>query len=530
VKLPKFWAGLAGLTLAAAAAAAPKTLTVCTEASPDGFDYSLFHANSTADASSEALYNRLIEFEPGTTKLVPALAERWEVSPDGKTYTFHLRAGVAFHTTPGFKPTRAMNADDVVYSISRQIDPKHPWFNEARNGWYYASAMQLSKLIAAVSKVDERTVRIELTRPEAPFLANLAMGFLSVMSAEYAQALMAAGKTAEMNSKPVGTGPFVFRGYVKDAVVRYDANPSYWRGKVALDKLIFSIAPDPATRLQRIKGGECDIALYPQPQAWDEIRRDPKLSLLTGPGLVTNFLGLNVEHPPLDNPAVRQALNLATDRAAIAKAVFGGAASVASNPFPPSQWSFDDSAKPTPLDLARAKALLAQAGLPNGFALKLWVRSGAGATNPNPRTTAELVQADWARIGVKVEIVTLEFGELLNRTRRGEHDVALMAWASDNGDPDNFLTPNLACSGVAGGSNISRWCSPPFDALLGEALRVSETAKRDALYRRAQGLFREGAPWVPLVYPTTAIATNKRVVGMKVSPFGLNNYAGVDLK
>lgn len=521
---------LAFALAAAAVAAQAKTLTVCTDASPDGFDYSLFHANSTADASSEALYNRLVEFEPGTTRLVPALAERWEMSPDGKTYTFHLRAGVAFHTTPWFKPTRPMTADDVVYSFTRQLDPRHPWHSQPRQGWYYAAAMQLGQLVKSVSAVDARTVRIELARPEAPFLADVAMGFLSVLSAEYAQQLQAAGRMEDMNLKPVGTGPFVFRSYVKDAVVRYDAHPGYFRGKVALDKLIFSISPDAATRLQRLKAGECDIGLYPMPQAWDEIRRDAKLNLLTGPGLVTTFVGLNVEHKPLDDRRVRQALVLATDRAAVAKAVYGGAASPAGNPYPPSQWSYDDKAGPPPQDLAKARELLKAAGLANGFALKLWIRAGAGATNPNPRATAELLQADWTRIGVKVDIVTLEFGELLKRTRAGEHDATLLAWASDNGDPDNFLTPNFACAAVAGGSNVARWCRPAFDALLAEARQVADVSRRDALYRRAQALYRDDAPWVPLVYPMTAIATSKRVVGMKVSPFGLNNYAAVDVK
>lgn len=518
------------VTALAAQASAAKTLTVCTEASPDGFDYALFHANSTADASSEALYNRLVEFEPGTTRLVPGLAERWDISPDGKTYTFHLRAGVAFHTTPWFKPTRPLTADDVVFSVSRQIDARHPWYGQPRQGWYYAAAMQLGSLVKAVTAVDARTVRFELSRPEAPFLANLAMGFLSIVSAEYAGQLLASGRPEDLNLKPVGTGPFQFRSYVKDAVVRYDAHPGYFRGKVALDKMIFSISPDAATRQQRLQAGECDIALYPQPQAWDGLQRDPRLRLLTGPGLVTAFVALNVEHKPLDDRRVRQALDLATDRAALARAVYAGAASPAGNPYPPSQWSYDDRAGPTAPDLARARALLKAAGVAEGLALKLWIRSGAGATNPNPKATAELLQADWARIGVKVEIVTLEFGELLRRTRAGEHDATLLAWASDNGDPDNFLTPNFACAAVASGSNVSRWCRKDFDALLAEARESSDPRKRDALYRRAQALYRDDAPWVPLVYPTTAIATSQRVVGMKVSPFGLNNYSQVDLK
>lgn len=519
----------AALALVASIGAPARTLTVCTEANPDGFDYALFHANSTADASSEALYNRLVEFEPGTTRLVPALAERWDISPDGRTYTFHLRAGVAFHTTPWFKPTRPLTAQDVVFSFTRQLDPRHPWHGQARQGWYYASAMQLAQLVKSVTAVDARTVRIELTRPEAPLLADLAMGFLSVLSAEYAQALEAAGRLEDMNLKPVGTGPFVFRSHVKDAVVRYDAHPAYFRGRVALDKLIFSISPDPASRLQRLKAGECDIALYPVPQSWDDIRRDARLQLLTGPGLVTTFVALNVMHKPLDDRRVRQALVLATDRAAITRAVYAGAASPAGNPYPPSQWSYDEQAAPPALNLPRARELLKAAGLAQGFTLKLWIRAGAGATNPNPRATAELLQADWSRIGVKVEVVTLEFGELLKRTRAGEHDTTLLAWASDNGDPDNFLTPNFACAAVAGGSNVSRWCRPDFDALLAQAREATAPPQREALYRRAQALYRDDAPWVPLAYPTTAIATRAGVQGMKVSPFGLNNYAQVKL-
>mgnify|MGYP002083421107 CR=1 FL=1 len=524
-------AALVAIVLAAASCPAlAKTLTVCTEASPDGFDYALFHANSTADASSEALYNRLVEFEPGTTRLVPGLAERWEISPDGKTYTFHLRAGVAFHSTPWFKPTRPLTADDVVFSFTRQLDPSHPWYGQPRQGWYYATALQLGQLVKRVTAVDARPVRIELTRPEAPFLADVAMGFLSVMSAEYAQALQAAGRLEDLNLKPVGTGPFMFRSYVKDAVVRYEAHPGYFRGRVALDRLIFSISPDPAARLQRLKAGECDVSLYPVPQSWDEIRGDTRLRLLTGPGLVTSFVGLNVEHKPLDDRRVRQALWLATDRAAIARAIYGGAANPAGSPYPPSQWSHDERLGPLQPDLAQARALLKAAGLAGGFPLKLWIRAGAGATNPNPRATAELLQADWARLGVKVEVVTLEFGELLKRTRAGEHDATLLAWASDNGDPDNFLTPNFGCAAVAAGSNVSRWCRKEFDALLAEARELADPARREALYRRAQALYREDAPWVPLVYPTTAIASQARVIGLRVSPFGLNNYANVDVR
>lgn len=521
--------GLLALAVLCAPAAA-KTLTVCTEASPDGFDYSLYSANSTADAASEALYNRLVEFEPGTTQLRPALAESWDISADGQTYTFHLRRQVKFHTTPWFTPSRMLNADDVIYSITRQLDRKNPWFLEARQGWYYASALQLDKLIKSISKLDDHTVRIELSRPEAPFLADLAMGFLSVLSAEYADKLVAEKRLQDMNTKPVGTGPFVLRSYTKDAMVRYEANPDYFRGRVKLDKLLFSISPDGATRLQRLKAGECDVSLYPSPLDWEAIRRNPKLKLLTGTPLNTAFIALNAEHPPLQDKRVRQALNLASDKAALVKAIFDGAAMPAGNPFPPSQWSYEEAGKPWPLDPTKARALLAQAGYPNGFAMKLWIRVGAGGANPNPKSTAELLQADWARIGVKLEIVSLEWGELLHRANAGEHDAVLFSWASDNGDPDNFLTPTLSCAGITGGGNASRWCNPAFDQLLASARKSKDQAQRIQFYQRAQKIFRDEAPWVALVYPVMAVALSNKVIGMKISPLTLNNYADVDVE
>ncbi len=530
MRFPSFFLPLLLSISTLAATAAPKTLNVCTEASPEGFDYSLFYANSTADASSEPLYNRLLEFEPGSTRLIPALAERWDISADGRTYTLHLRPGVKFHTTPWFTPTRTLNADDVVFSIKRQIDPKNPWFAEARQGWYYASAMGLAKLVSAVSRVDALTVRIELSRAEAPFLADLAMGFLSILSAEYADKLRAAGAMQQMSSQPVGTGPFVFRSYTKDALVRYDANPDYFRGRVKLDRLLFSITSDGATRLQRLKAGECDVSLYPSPQEWAGLRANPKLNLLTGSPLNTAYIELNGEHRPLNDKRVRQALNLATDKQALIRAVYNNAAESAANPFPPAQWGYDDTARPYPLDLPKARALLAEAGVPNGFAIKLWVRAGGGGGNPNPKATAELLQADWARIGVKLTIVTLEWGELLNRVQAGEHDAVLLSWASDNADPDNFLTPTLSCAGIKGGSNSSRWCNPAFDQLLDAARKTPDIAQRTPLYQRAQRIFRDEAPWVTLVHPVMAIAAHKKVRGLTISPLSLNNYATVDIQ
>lgn len=243
------------LALCAAGAAQAKNLVVCTEASPEGFDIVQYTGAVTADASAETVFNRLLAFRPGTTEVIPGLAERWDVSADGLSYTFHLRPGVKFHTTDYFKPTRSLNADDVLWTFQRALDPKHPWHASALRGYAYFDAMGMGELIKSVEKVDELTVRFVLNRPEAPFLRDMAMPFASIYSAEYGDQLLAAGKQGQLNNQPIGTGPFVFKRYAKDAQVRYTANPDYYAGKPPIDNLVFAITLDPNVRMQKVRQG-----------------------------------------------------------------------------------------------------------------------------------------------------------------------------------------------------------------------------------------------------------------------------------
>ncbi len=262
------------LLLAFAASAAiqaqPKTLAVCTEAAPEGFDPARYTSGYTFDASAHPLYNALAAFAPGSATVIPALAESWDVSADGLVYTFRLRQGVKFHSTDYFKPSREFNADDVLFSFQRMLDPQHPAHDLSPSGYPYADAMQLRDIIERIEKIDEHQVRFVLKHPEAPFLADLAMPFGSILSAEYAGQLIARGKGDELNSKPIGTGPFVFTRYRKDAQVRYAANPDYWKGKPAIDHLVLAITLDPNVRVQRLRRNECQIALTPKPEMADK--------------------------------------------------------------------------------------------------------------------------------------------------------------------------------------------------------------------------------------------------------------------
>ncbi len=519
---------LAGLLAGAPAFA--QTLSVCTEASPEGFDIAQYSAATTADAVAETVYERLVQFVPGSTQVAPALAERWEISADGLSYTFHLRKGVKFQRTDFFTPSREFNADDVLWSFQRQLDPAHPWHALSPRGYPYAQSMGLPALIERIDKLDDARVRFTLRRPEAPFLADLAMGFASIYSAEYADLLLKAGKAEQLNNLPLGTGPFVFQRYQKDALVRFAANPDYWGGAPKVDRLLLSITPDPSVRIQKLRAGDCQVALYPRPTDVPTLRHDPQLKVAELDSLLVAYVALNTRHKPLDDVRVRQAINLAFDRDSYLKAQFGeGGASPAVAPYPSTLWGSDPDLKGWPHDLERARQLLAEAGIQPGLKLSIWTRPGGGPTNPNPGIGAQMLQDDLDKLGIHADIRVYEWGELIRRAKHGEHDLLFMGWVGDNGDPDNFLTPNLSCAAASSGENMSGWCNAAFDDLLRQARASTDQATRSGLYRQALAIFQREAPWIALAYPKQFAVLSPRVRGFTLSPLGSNNFAHVEL-
>ncbi|MFK3683235.1 MULTISPECIES: ABC transporter substrate-binding protein [Pseudomonas] len=524
-------AALAAVILGAASNLAAKPLVVCTEASPEGFDIVQYTTAVTADASAETVFNRLVDFKPGTTDIQPALAERWEVSDDGLTYTFHLRQGVKFHTTDYFKPTRDFDADDVLWSIRRQLDPNHPWHDKTSVGYPYFESMAFKDLLKSVEKTDAHTVVFTLNRPEAPFLRDMAMAFTSIYSAEYGDQLLKADRTGELNSKPIGTGPFIFQRYNKDAQVRFKPNPEYFRGKPPADALIFAIATDSNVRLQKLRANECQVALYPKPDDVPSIKTDPKLKVAEMEALVTGYIALNTEHKYLRDVRVRKAIDMAFDRQTHVDQLFGkGNALVGVNPYPPTMIGFNSDNKNPPRDLDKARALLKEAGVPEGTVLTLFTRNGGGPTNPNPRLSAEMLQADLAKIGIKLDIRVMEWAEMLRRAKNGEADMVSTGWAGDNGDPDNFLSPLLSCDAAKSGENYARWCNPKFQQLITRAREVIDNDERASLYFKALAVYDEDQPWISMAHPKMFTAMRENVEGYHINPLTNNNFATTRVK
>jgi dipeptide transport system substrate-binding protein len=527
-KLFAAFCGVSLLTVGALGAQA-KTLVYCSEGSPEGFNPAFYTAGTTFDATSRQIFNKLVEFERGATKIVPGLAETWDISEDGLVYTFHLRKGVKFHTTKGFTPSRDFNADDVVFSFMRQLDKEHPYNKVSGGSYEYFDGMGMPDLIEKIEKVDDYTVKFVLKKPEAPMLANLAMDFASIFSSEYADKLMAAGTPETIDQEPVGTGPFQLVAYQKDAVIRYKANPDYWAGKAPIDNLVFAITPDASVRYQKLKAGECHVMPYPNPADLEAMSTDPAVNLMQQEGLNVGYLAYNTKIAPFDQPVVRKALNKAINKQAILDAVFQGAGKVAKNPIPPTIWSYNDAVQDDSYDPAAAKKMLEDAGIKD-LTTKVWAMPVQRPYNPNARRMAEIIQADWAAVGVNAEIVSYEWGEYLKRSKDETRDGAvLMGWTGDNGDPDNFLAVLLGCDGV-GGSNRAQWCYQPFEDLIQKAKIVADPVERTKLYEEAQVVFKEQAPWATIAHSVVYEPIRKEVVNYKIDPFGGHIFYGVDLK
>lgn len=519
---------IAGLVASASVGAGAKTLVYCSEGSPEGFNPQYYTTSTTFDASSVPMFNRLVEFEPGTTKLAPGLAESWSAAPDGLSYTFKLRKGVKFHHNAKFTPSRDFDADDVLFSYNRMADPSMPKTTPGVT-YAYFNDMGMGNIVDHIEKVDPMTVKFVLKHPEASFVADMAMDFASILSAEYAEKMRAAGTPDVLDREPIGTGPFSFGSYQKDAVIRYKANDQYWGGRPKIDNLIYAITTDASVRYAKLKTNECQVMAFPKPADVALMKHEPDIKLLSQPGLNVGYIAFNVEKKPFDNLAVRQALNMATNKQAILSAVFQGAGQIAKNPIPPTLWSYNNKITDYPYDPAKAKVLLAKAGVKPGTQVDLWYLPVTRPYNPDGKRMAELIQSDWDKVGIKAKLVTYEWGEYRKRSKAGEQQSMMYGWTGDNGDPDNFFVPLLGCAAVQGGGNVARWCDRDYEALVQKAKTLNAEADRAALYERAQVIVHDQAPWIPIAYSVRFDPVRKEVVGYRMDPTAHHRFDKVDL-
>lgn len=519
-----------GLMILANQSLSAKTFIYCSEGSPSTFSPMLASDGTTFNASSSAVFNRLVEFKGGTTEIQPALAESWSTDKTGLIFTFKLRKGVKFQTTAYFTPTRELNADDVLFTFNRQRQKDHPYNKVSGGGYEYFEGMEMSKIIKDIKKVDDLTVQFELSQKEAPFLANLAMDFASIVSAEYADKMAAAKTMEKFDTLPVGTGPFVYESYQKDTTIKYNANPTYFRGKPAIDKLVFAITKDPSVRTQKLKAGECNLIAEPAPADIEQLKANKKITVSEKEGLNVGYLAFNTEKKPFDNLLVRQAIAHALNRGSYISSIYMNRAVVATNPIPPTIWSYNTKTVNEDYNIAKAKELLKKAGYPNGFETELWTLPVSRPYNPSGKKMGELMQGDLEKVGIKVKLVSFDWPTYLEKAKHGEHQMIQFGWTGDNGDPDNFFNVLLGCASVEAGSNYARWCNKSFNDLIQQAKQTNDVKKRTQLYMQAQEVFKKETPWATLAHAKVYRAMSKNVTGYQINPFGTENFEHVDIK
>ncbi len=488
-------------------------------------------AVSLDDASSlvsAQLYDTLVRFVPGTTRIEPALATEWSVSQDGLTWDFALRPGVTFHdATP-------LTAQAVVWNFQRWMDPDHPAhhgdfrFWEGMFGGFQdeqGAEDSSQSLVAAVDAPDEQTFRLVLNKPFAPLLHNLAMSAFAILKPE---AVMAEGVDVyglPASAPPIGTGPFRLLEW-RDGEVVLAANPDYWDGSPALTRLIFVTMPDDGARFAALEQGEIDGLVSPAAEDLARAGRDPRIQVVMDPRPTTAFLNFNLDGEFLGKREVRQAIAHAINKPALVKKAFGPTWAVATQMLPPAIWGYNDAIQDYPYNPERARELLATAGLTSTFEVDLWYPDRPRPYLPNPRSAAEAIAGDLEAMGVSVSLNTEHWSAYLADRSFGAFSMWLLGWTGYSGDPDSFFFYNFGVATPREGNYDSQELR---DLLLrGQVIADPET--REEIYRSAAGLIHEDIPRLFLAHPQEPVLLSSLVGGFSPNPAGPETFEGVRLE
>ncbi|WP_252504138.1 ABC transporter substrate-binding protein [Sporosarcina sp. Marseille-Q4943] len=463
------------------------------------------------------LYETLLNFGEQDTSVQPGLAKEWNTD-DGLTYTFKLQEGVKFHDGTDF------NADAVVKNFERWANgdaEKFPYYNSMFGGFKGDEG----HVIESVTADGDHTVIIKLKRPQAPFLKNIAMSMFAIASPT---AFEKGDDQFERN--PVGTGPFKFVDWKPNESITIEKFDDYWQeGLPKLNKVIFRSIPDNSARLNALIAGEIDLADGINPADGEKIEGNADLQLIERPSMNVGYLGLTVTRPPFDKKEVRQAMNYAINKETIIESFFEGRANIAKNPMPPSISGYNDDIEPYEYNPEKAKELLAKAGYPDGFEMELWAMPVPRPYMPDGAKVAEVIQSNLADIGVKAKIVSYEWPTYLDKASKGEADAFMLGWTGDNGDADNFLYVLLDEDNI-GSNNYTYFKNDAMHDLFIEAQTEVDEDKRIQLYRKAQEIIHEEAPWVPIAHSTPLLAAAKDLTGFVPHPTGSDLLSNVEFK
>jgi peptide/nickel transport system substrate-binding protein len=471
-----------------------------------GGDSVTLEAGPATDGESVLVINTIIEglvrMEGTSTKPIPALAESWETE-DSQTWTFHLRQGVTFHDGTPF------NAEAVKWNLDRVRDPENPYRFD-RTFEYYAYEFGETLGITDVIVVDEYTVQIVLSLPSAVLLNKLALGFAFGMNSPTAVMEQGAAYGTPAGTS-VGTGRFKFVEWVPDDRIVVERNDEWWGGRPNLARIIFRSIPDNSARFAELQAGtihRADLAQTDLPLAAD----DPNIALYMLPSLSTGYIAFQQCTEPFDKLEVRQAIAHAVNWEALIPAFYGEFGELAGSFQPPAILGHNPDIQPFEYNPDKAKELLAAAGLPDGFETDFWYIPVVRGYFPDSKAIGEAIAADLAKVGIRVNLMTEDWGAYLEDRNIGKFPMWMLGWGSDNGDPDNYIGYHFA---HAPGEPKVEDCydNPELADLLIQGRTISDTAERERIYQQAEAIVHEDVARIPVVWATTPVVFRSNVKG-----------------
>ena len=451
-----------------------------------------------------SIYDQLIRVAPDGISLEPSLAESWDISEDGLTYTFHLRPNVLFSDgTP-------LTSADVLYSWVRAAnDPGQIWT-------FTLDAMKRDAegQVEGITAPDDATVVVELAKPWVPFVSDVAMFNLSVISKAFAE-----GNEERLATECMGTGPFALGEFRAGEILTLVKNPHYWEeGLPLLDGVDVNLVPDDNARILQLQGGELDGIMDVPFNRVPELQADPNLKVYQFPSTYTRYILLNVREAPLDDVHARRALQYATDRQTLVDVVLFGNGIPATSFMPKGALYWNDTLEGYPYDLAKAQEELAQSATPDGFALEL--STIAGFVSDESMATA--LKDMWSQIGVEVTISPLETSIFNEAFTNATFQAMSQYWTNDIIDPDELVGFAVLQESVQ--AFHTGWENAEAQDLTRQGAAASDPQKRKEIYFRIQEIHSEESPMLPLYYQPYLNVTTTQVHNFQHPPTGQYNW------
>jgi len=460
----------------------------------------------------------LVRFKTGTLEIEPCLAERYEISDDGRLYTFHLREGVTFHDgTP-------LNAGTAIWSFQRQMDPDHPGHLADANFQYWS---YLYQDVVEVRAADPMTVEFRLSQPNATILASLAIFPAFLVSPASLEA-----NRAEFQRRPVGTGPYRFVNWTPNQAITLEPNPDYWdrANPPRFKRLVLKVVPENSVRLLELKSGRIHGLDGVAPAELAALDGDARFKVHRDAGLNVGYLVWNQKQERYREPGVRLAMSLAIDREQLAALALERAGRAAVCPLPPGFLGYPENPDPVPHDPGRARELVAKHADAFSRPIRIQVMTAPRMYLPDPVKAASFIRSQLEAVGIRVEIVARDFKSHLDALRNFDYDVAIIGWVGDNGDPDNFLSIFFASWAAVPGNatNYSDYKNPQMDDLLLAARKTTDRAGRARIYHQVIDLWRRELPILPLVHGDNMVVMRSEVANFKVQKIGDLRLGPVD--